>query len=96
MYEQQHLSVLYISIPLGVGPELCELRRIFLPRTPVNKGKKRKGRGLIFRLRSLLLPLFTEVRGIEILGSSHSSGPMLSGILMYRMGEFRCSPYIRN
>jgi hypothetical protein len=26
---------------------LCELRRIPIPRTPVNKGKKRKGRGVV-------------------------------------------------
>jgi hypothetical protein len=32
MYEQQHPPVLYIIIPLGVGPELCELRRIPLLR----------------------------------------------------------------
>jgi hypothetical protein len=37
MYEQQHPPVLYIIIPLGVGPELCELPRIPLPRTPVNR-----------------------------------------------------------
>jgi hypothetical protein len=33
------------------------------------------------------LPLFTQVRGIGILRSSHSPGPMLRGVLMYRTVE---------
>ena len=41
--DNDHLPVLYISIPLGVGPELCEPLRILLPRTRVNKGKKARG-----------------------------------------------------
>jgi hypothetical protein len=37
---------------------------------------------------------FTEVRLTEFLGSSHSSGPTLGGIIMYREGRCRY-PYRR-
>jgi hypothetical protein len=44
--DNELLPVLYIRIPLSVGPELCELPRMLFPRTPVNRvQEKRKDRG---------------------------------------------------
>ena len=56
---------LYIRTPLSIGPGLCELPRIPIPRTPVNKGK-RKGRSPVglAPYHSLLVPFSGGRRGL--------------------------------
>ena len=53
----------------GIGPELCGLPRIPVPRRWVNKGKKRKGRGLaaLALLKTTVL-LFRHKRLTQLFG----------------------------
>src|SRR5215208_4238749 len=57
-----------------------EVRRISLPRTQVNKGKKRKGRGCSKPRPSFYAPLLTAAVGVVVLAATASRG-MLAIIL---------------